>query len=132
MEGEHETRYEKIPFYFAFSFDGSQIAFIGNRKDPPGRELAVVSTQGSNSGFQTVASGANLQNDVAWHPDGKHLVVARKDSKVGYMQLYLMPTAESGQATLIPGQPSNADNRQPVYSPDGKFLYFSSKPIATQ
>ena len=132
LEGEHKNRYEKIPFYFAFSFDGSQVAFIGNRKNPPGRELAVVSTKGSNAGFHAVAEAANLHNDVNWHPDGKRLVVAKNDSNVGYMQLHLMPILDASNAIVIPGQPSHADNCDPAYSPDGKFLYFSSKPIATQ
>ena len=130
LESEIKTRYEQIPFYFAFSFDGSKVAFIGNRKNQLGRELAVVSTKGSNTDFQVVADGRNLHNDVAWHPDGKQLVVARRDSNEGYYRLYLMPIMNAQNATLLPGQPLDADNREPVYSLDGESLFFSSKPIS--
>jgi|AntRauMFilla1563_2_1112583.scaffolds.fasta_scaffold00768_4 WD40 repeat protein len=57
-----------------------------------------------------------------WSPDGNHIVFAFMDGKARYIRRFSVATSEI--ETLVEGE--NSDYRDPTYSPDGQFLYYSS------
>jgi hypothetical protein len=123
---------KKIAYYMAWSFDGKEIAFVAKRRDNELRELAVVSASGSDDGFDVLEVASKLQNDIGWHPDGKRLIVAKRDGRSGRHQLHWVSRETPHAYERVPGQPTDADNRHPHYSRDGKYLYFGSQPAARQ
>ncbi len=78
--------------------------------------------------FQTPADG--WIDAAAISPDGKQLVVSysppTKDAHGGQETLYSILPDGSGQPQLLftPGSPKD-HNFQPVWSPDGKYVYFA-------
>ncbi len=131
LVGEHANRYTILPYYLAWSPDGEAIAFIGKRKDNGRRELAIVSTNGSDDSFEILGENLRIQNDIGWHPDGQRLIVARKDVTTGVHQLHWVDRDAPNALTRVPDQPKDADNRHPFYTRDGSQLYFTSQPVAT-
>lgn len=129
LQGDYATRYALIPYFFAWSPDGSEIAFIGIRPASQGRELVIVSTQGSDEGIEIVCDAALIDRDVAWHPDGRRLMVAKKESAGMPYRIGLLSRDEPTDFRSIPNQPDRADNKGPVYTRDGETIYFTSKPI---
>ncbi|WP_144059949.1 DUF1583 domain-containing protein [Rhodopirellula sallentina] len=131
LVGEHANRYMILPFYLAWSPDGESIAFVGKRKDNSRRELAIVSTSGSDDTFEILGENLRIQNDIGWHPDGQRLIVAQKDLVTGLHQLHWVDRDAPHALSRVPGQPTDADNRHPFYTRDGSLLYFTSQPVAT-
>jgi WD40 repeat protein len=105
---------------FDWSPDGTQLAAAVERDG--NWEVVIVSADGSPAGLRTrlVAQADSL----AWSPDGKTLIVALWNEEKQEHRLQLLEVEGDAPPQEIPGQ--QGDNREPAYSPDGKWLAFAS------
>jgi imidazolonepropionase-like amidohydrolase/Tol biopolymer transport system component len=108
-----------------YSPDGQSIAFTSDRGG--GDNLWVMKRDGTNAQAVT-AEKFRLLNSPAWSPDSQYLVgrkhfTSRRSLGAGEMWLYHRSGGEGVQLTERPTE--QKDVGEPVFSPDGKYLYFS-------
>lgn len=127
-----------------FSPDGRQIAFTSDRRGKsgkagdniwilqrnadgePGDELDARLRQVTNETYRLVTG-------AAWTPDGQYLVArkhftSRRSLGAGEMWLYHHAAAESNAFGGLPltSRPNDQkDVNEPIFSPDGRYLYYS-------
>jgi TolB protein len=99
---------------------------------PEGRRIAYVSFESkkpvvyvhhlSENKRQVVASFRGSNSAPAWSPDGKTIAVVL--SVEGGSQIYLISADGSGPRRRISN--SSSIDTEPRYSPDGKWIYFTS------
>lgn len=108
------------------SADGERIAFSSDRSGQP--MVWVMGSDGDSPKRLTFAGQYNSSPD--WSPDGKSLVFASYQQ--GHYDLYLMglngTTGVSLQKLTDAVKPNGkpADNEDPVFSPDGRHIMFTS------
>jgi TolB protein len=104
----------------AWSPNGKHLAYVSFESRKPvvyvhevatGKRRLVANFRGSNSA-------------PAWSPDGKTLAVTLSLSREGGSQLFTIDVAGNGEPRRLT-QSSSIDT-EPVYSPDGKYIYFVS------
>ncbi len=121
---EKQLTIQKSIFNAAFSPDGNRLACA--KRDADKFYLALVDTAGNH--FNLVYPPKNKPEfeigfiySIDWSPDGKQIAFSyfdRHDRKIG-----IYDTASGICSTLCD---TRSDERDPAYSPDGKYLYFSS------
>lgn len=126
LEGEHATRYSQIYWNTSWSPNSKQIAFKGNIKGGQ-TEIAMTSVEGSAKGFRVVSEDT-FDPDMAWHPDGNRLMLAKVSQVHSGRRMFVYDLAES-KLSLLESQPMDRINTHGVWSPDGKQIVFSSRPI---
>jgi len=104
----------------AWSPNGAYLAYVSFESRKPvvyvhevatGKRRLIANFRGSNSA-------------PAWSPDGKTLAVTLSLSREGGSQLFTIDIAGNGEPRRLT-QSSSIDT-EPVYSPDGKYIYFVS------
>jgi len=104
----------------AWSPNGTHLAYVSFESRKPvvyvhevatGKRRLIANFRGSNSA-------------PAWSPDGKTLAVTLSLSREGGSQLFTIDIAGNGEPRRLT-QSSSIDT-EPVYSPDGKHIYFVS------
>jgi Tol biopolymer transport system component len=126
LEGKQATRYRQVFWCFDWSPDSREICFRGSNRTTGAIELAIVNASGSDKGFQLLATGRDLSHDVAWHPDGRQLLISRGDEKYGDRSLFLIDRDAPQNQKLLPGQPRDQDTFGAEWTRDGKRVVFSS------
>lgn len=109
-----------------FSPDGSQISFTSDRAG--GDNIWVMAADGSDA-KQITEEDFRLLNNADWSPDGNY-IVARKhftsQRSLGAGEVWLYHTGGGkGGIQLTKKKNDQQDAGQPVYSPDGKYIYLS-------
>ena len=103
--------------YFSASADGSVIAYSeGNAA----RQLTWFDHDGTNLG---TLGAKGSYTDPRFSPDGKLLALTIPDPESGNRDIWILELA-SGSLTRFTTNPAN--DWQPVWSPDGKYLAFAS------
>jgi imidazolonepropionase-like amidohydrolase/Tol biopolymer transport system component len=110
-----------------FSPDGSRLAFTSDRAG--GDNIWTMAVDGSDM-QQVTDESFRLLNNPTWHPSGdfiaarKHYTTSRS-AGVGEIWLY---STEGGSGVQLVERPSEAHQKElgePMFTPDGKGLYYS-------
>lgn len=118
----HDVAWQMQPRY---SPDGQQIAFTSDQGG--GDNIWIMNRDGSDAKAVTKES-FRLLNQPAWTPDGQYIVArkhftAQRSLGAGEMWLYHRSGGDGLQLTKKPNDQKDAG--EPVFSPDGRYLYFS-------
>ena len=121
---ERQLTFKKSVFCASFSPQGDKIVCAQRSIDH--FSLAIVDTTGENYTIiypdpQKAEQTIHFIYSVNWSPDGRHIAFSffdKENRKIGVFDT-LTRTCSVIAAT-------DNDERDPVYSPDGTFLYFSS------
>jgi len=103
----------------ALSSDGTQIAYISEKNNT--RNIMLKKTDKAGSSIQRTFR--NNVMDLSWHPNGESIVFS--ESKNNRSSIYVIKAEEGSILQQLSNGPS--DDFNPVYSLDGKLIYFSRK-----
>jgi len=101
-----------------WSADGKAIAFVVNRDGT--ENISLIDPDGKNYRKLTDFQNGEQVFRPQWSPDGKQLLFAM--SRGNGRDIY---TIDASSGKLTPVLADSADSRDPVYSADGKKIYFS-------
>jgi imidazolonepropionase-like amidohydrolase/Tol biopolymer transport system component len=109
-----------------FSPDGRFIAFTSDRGG--GDNIWVIPADGSGEARPVSDEDFRLLSAPAWSPDGEYIVArkhftSRRSIGAGEMWLYHRSGGKGMQLTNK--RTEQKDAGEPVFSPDGRYLYFS-------
>ncbi|MEW5795293.1 MAG: amidohydrolase family protein [Candidatus Zixiibacteriota bacterium] len=109
-----------------FSPDGRKIAFTSDRGG--GDNIWIMNTDGTDR-TQITKEDFRLLNNPAWHPSGEYLVArkhftSRRSIGAGEMWMYRVPDGGGG-VQLTKRKNEQQDANEPVFSPDGRYLYWA-------
>ena len=108
-----------------FSPDGSKIAFTSDRAG--GDNIWVMDADGSDP-RQVTKESFRLLNNPTWSPDGRFIAArkhftSRRSLGAGEIWLYHLGGGSGVQLNKKPND--QKDLGEPMFSPDGKYVYFS-------
>lgn len=118
-----------------YSPDGKRIAFTSDRTGKSklaGDNIWTLELEGDRL-TQITDESFRLLNGPAWHPDGNYIVArkhftSRRSLGSGEMWLYHRSGVDGnaqGGVQLTKKPTEQKDVNEPVFSPDGKYLYYS-------
>jgi Tol biopolymer transport system component len=103
------------PGWFAFSRDGSQIAYS--------RDGTLWLSGSDGSGPRPLASDFSSFGGVAWHPDGQRILFGAVRKGESTLRFLITPTDGSTPKEIELGQDAN----EPVWSADGNLIFYSKR-----
>ena len=110
-----------------FSPDGKHIAFTSDRAG--GDNIWVMDVDGENK-KQVTKETFRLLNNPTWSPDGQ-FIAARKhfttSRSLGVGEIWLYHTSGGSGVQLVekPSEEHQKELGEPMFSPDGKYVYYS-------
>jgi len=110
-----------------WSPDGTKIAFTSDRG---GTENAWMMNADGTSPRPVSQEADRFSNSPAWSPDGRWIVVRRRltdQSSLGTVELW-MYSVLGGKGVQITKKAEWGDANEPVFSRDGRYIYFSGRP----
>lgn len=111
-------------FQPAWSADGKKIVFVSRRQGPT--DLWVMNADGSEQQRLTL-SGTKINTSPKWSPDGK-LIVFTQALRPGQITRLAVFSSSEGKAVEYGYDLGFIPVRDPVFSPDGLWLLFTSWP----
>lgn len=108
----------------AVSADGGLIAFSGNREPPPtgfGLASHIYVIDAAGGGLRQVTSGAGIDRDPSFSPDGTKIVFDRATGS-GKARIYVVDLDGSGLESLTDGSSSATE---PVFTPNGRRIVYT-------
>jgi len=109
--------------------DGEGIAFVSNRGANRVRNIYWQRADGSGEAVP-LTTGDTIKVGYSWHPSGRFLAFTEA-TLASRNNVMVMPIDGTTAAGLLPGQPAPfvntpAEETRPQFSPDGKWLAYSS------
>ncbi|WP_276500893.1 amidohydrolase family protein [Terrimonas pollutisoli] len=108
-----------------FSPDGKKILFTSDAGG--GDNIWIMNRDGSNA-TQITKEDFRLLNNACWAPDGEY-IVARKHftsgRSLGAGEMWLYHTSGGSGLQLTARKNDQQDVNEPVFSPDGRYVYYS-------
>jgi len=109
-----------------FSPDGKKILFTSDRGG--GDNIWMMNSDGSKR-IQITKEDYRLLHNPSWHPSGDYLVArkhftSRRSMGAGEMWMYNVPEGGEG-LQLTKRKNDQQDANEPVFSPDGQYLYWA-------
>lgn len=109
-----------------FSPDGTKILFTSDRGG--GDNIWTMNSDGTER-VQITKEDFRLLNNPAWHPSGKYFVAKKhftseRSLGAGEMWMYSFPDGGAG-VQLTKRKNDQQDANEPIFSPDGRYLYWS-------
>ena len=110
-----------------FSPDGKHIAFTSDREG--GDNIWIMDVDGENK-KQVTKETFRLLNNPTWSPDGQ-FIAARKhfttSRSLGVGEIWLYHTSGGSGVQLVkkPSEEHQKELGEPMFSPDGKYVYYS-------
>jgi Tol biopolymer transport system component len=133
-DGSHVVQITKTPGYDGgpfFSPDGKRLVYRADRK---GNDLLQIYTaelafdrNGEIAGLKAehqLTDDGNVNWGPYWHPDGQHIIYATSKHGHANYELYVMRRDGSFKTRITF---SSGADILPVFSPDGKYLMWTSK-----
>jgi imidazolonepropionase-like amidohydrolase/Tol biopolymer transport system component len=116
--------YEQQP---RFSPDGRRIAFVSDRGG--GDNIWIMNADGSDK-RQLTKEDFRLLNQPSWSPDGRFIVAKKHFTtgrSLGTGEVWLYHVSGGGGVQLVkrPSEQHQKELGEPIYSPDGKAIYFT-------
>ncbi len=110
-----------------FSPDGSRIAFTSDRGG--GDNIWIMNADGSNK-RQLTKEDFRLLNQPSWSPDGQYIVAKKhfttgRSLGTGEVWLYHVSGGAGVQLVKRPNERHQKELGEPIYSADGKGVYFT-------
>ena len=121
-DGGPETRLVSEParvYAFAWSRDGSRLAFVSQRAG--GASAGMYVATGAGSAERRIASGVSLSSGSgpAWAPDMRSIAFIRNGRLV-------LVNVDTGKERRLPS--SRRSERYPAWSPDGREIAYTTTP----
>lgn len=108
-----------------FSPDGNKILFTSDAGG--GDNIWVMNRDGSKAS-QVTKESFRLLNNASWSPDGEY-IVARKHftstRSLGAGEMWMYHTSGGNGLQLTVRKNDQQDVNEPVFSPDGRYVYYS-------
>ena len=108
-----------------FSPDGKEVAFTSDRGG--GNNIWRINIANGDA-HQVTKESFRLMNNPSWTPDGQY-IVARKhftsERSLGAGEQWLFHKSGGSGLQLTQKKNDQQDQGEPVFSPDGRYLYFS-------
>jgi imidazolonepropionase-like amidohydrolase/Tol biopolymer transport system component len=116
--------YEQQP---RFSPDGRRIAFVSDRGG--GDNIWIMNSDGSDK-RQLTKEDFRLLNQPSWSPDGRFIIAKKHFTtgrSLGTGEVWLYHVSGGGGVPLVkkPNEQHQKELGEPIYSPDGKAIYFT-------
>jgi Tol biopolymer transport system component len=110
-----------------FSPDGSQIAFTSDRGG--GDNVWIMNADGSDA-RQLTQETFRMLNNPSWSPDGRYIVArkhftTRRSAGTGEIWMYHVLGGNGVQLVERPSEAFQKEQGEPIYSPDGRYVYFT-------
>ena len=110
-----------------FSPDGKKIAFTSDRGG--GDNIWIMNVDGSDK-RQVTKESFRLLNNVTWSPDGEYLAARKhfttqRSLGVGEIWLYHISGGDGVQLVKRPSETHQKELGEPIFSADGRFIYYS-------
>ncbi len=110
-----------------FSPDGSKIAFTSDRAG--GDNIWIMNADGSDK-RQVTKEKFRLLNNATWSPDGQYLAARKhyttqRSLGAGEIWLYHISGGDGVQLVERPSERHQKELGEPIFSPDGKYIYYT-------
>jgi Tol biopolymer transport system component len=129
FEHDEDTEPYREIHYLTWSPDSKRVCFMARRMDFS-LEVAVMSAKGEAAGFDVCFPVKEFSiKDIAWHPDGKKILVSKKDKQENDWRLFTFEPGGDTSLKPIPPQPEGWSNITCCWTPDGKRIVFSSQKL---
>jgi TolB protein len=112
------TNEDAIDISPSWSPNGSQIAFVSDREGTP--QIFIMNADGSNVHKLTTLGSYNVGPN--WSPKGDRILYCRRQSNNFDFQIHAINPDGTGDIQLT----SEGRNEYPHWSPDGRFVTFTS------
>lgn len=119
--GDHPYRY--LYYNMAWAPDCSRLLLKAYEESPSDSDLISVDVRGDKPDLKVHLEGDNnFDADIAWTPDGKHVLISRIDPKTNKRLLHRLNIATGEAPVLMPGIDPELTYGGVVVSPDQQWI----------
>jgi len=121
--GRGKSPYSYLYWNCTWSPDSRKVCFKGLRGDGV-KEFAIVTVTGDDLELKVCCDAKDYNEDIAWHPDGKSIVIPRAAQPDAAARLDRVSLDTPARIEPVPGLPLDRHNSGMCWSRDGKKLYY--------